>query len=147
MLYSSVCGLQHLLISRKDHLQLCQIPTHTKQISKLDPTPLSLRPSSNLANPSMRLIHTYLRLVNVSSTCTIEASANHSRPVTPGITAVEYAERRSKLAAKLPKNAIAVIAAADVKYRSGAVFYEFHQDSNFFYLTGRDKSTKYKTLR
>ncbi len=56
--------------------------------------------------------------------------------LTPGITALEYAQRRSKLAAKLPKNAIAIVAASDVKYRSGAVFYDFHQDSNFFYLTG-----------
>ncbi|MCJ1224391.1 hypothetical protein MMC12_001036 [Toensbergia leucococca] len=56
--------------------------------------------------------------------------------ITPGITAIEYAQRRTKLAAKLPKNAIAVIAASDIKYRSGAVFYEFHQDSSFFYLTG-----------
>ncbi|KAL6714373.1 aminopeptidase [Lecanora helva] len=57
-------------------------------------------------------------------------------PVTPGITALEYAQRRSRLAAKLPKNGIAIIAASDVKYRSGAVFYDFHQDSDFFYLTG-----------
>ena len=57
--------------------------------------------------------------------------------VTPGITALEYAQRRSKLAAKLPKNAIAILAASEIKYRSGAVFYEFHQDSDFFYLTGK----------
>ncbi|KAL9047050.1 MAG: hypothetical protein Q9214_000278 [Letrouitia sp. 1 TL-2023] len=56
--------------------------------------------------------------------------------LTPGITALEYAQRRSKLASKLPKNAVAVLAAADVKYRSGPVFYQFHQESNFFYLTG-----------
>ncbi|MCJ1369605.1 hypothetical protein MMC20_000817 [Loxospora ochrophaea] len=56
--------------------------------------------------------------------------------VTPGITATEYSRRRSKLAAQLPNDALAVIAASDIKYRSGAVFYEFHQDSNFFYLTG-----------
>ncbi|MCJ1243557.1 hypothetical protein MMC30_000754 [Trapelia coarctata] len=56
--------------------------------------------------------------------------------LTPGITALEYAQRRSKLASLLPKNGIAVLAAAEIKYRSGAVFYEFHQDSNFFYLTG-----------
>ena len=31
---------------------------------------------------------------------------------------------------------LALLAAADVKYRSGAVFYKFHQDSDFFYLTG-----------
>lgn len=56
--------------------------------------------------------------------------------VTPGITALEYAYRRSNLASKLPENSIAIVAASEVKFRSGAVFYEFHQDSNFFYLTG-----------
>ena len=56
--------------------------------------------------------------------------------VTPGISAQEYAQRRSRLAAKLPHDGIAILAAADVKYRSGAVFYEFHQDPNFLYLTG-----------
>ncbi|KAI4230354.1 MAG: hypothetical protein L6R36_000165 [Xanthoria steineri] len=56
--------------------------------------------------------------------------------LTPGISALEYAQRRTKLASKLPKNGIAILAASDVKYRSGAVFYDFHQDSDFFYLTG-----------
>ncbi|KAL8781022.1 MAG: hypothetical protein Q9213_006199 [Squamulea squamosa] len=56
--------------------------------------------------------------------------------LTPGITALEYAQRRSKLASKLPKDGVAILAASDVKYRSGAVFYDFHQDSDFFYLTG-----------
>jgi intermediate cleaving peptidase 55 len=55
---------------------------------------------------------------------------------TPGITALEYHQRRSRLAATLPENSIAILAASDIKYRSGAVFYEFHQESNFFYLTG-----------
>ena len=57
--------------------------------------------------------------------------------VTPGITALEYWKRRTQLAKKLPKGAIAILAASDVKFRSPpAVFYEFHQDPNFFYLTG-----------
>ena len=56
--------------------------------------------------------------------------------VTPGITAVEYALRRAKLAAALPPGGIAVISSASVKYRSGPVFYEFHQNPDFFYLTG-----------
>jgi len=56
--------------------------------------------------------------------------------LTPGITALEYHERRAKLARALPENSIAVLAASDVKYRSGAVFYEFHQEPNFSYLTG-----------
>ena len=56
--------------------------------------------------------------------------------MTPGITALEYAQRRSRLAAKLPDNAIAIVAASDIKFRSGGVFYEFHQDPDFLYLTG-----------
>ncbi|KAH8601186.1 putative Xaa-Pro aminopeptidase [Bisporella sp. PMI_857] len=56
--------------------------------------------------------------------------------VTPGITAQEYADRRARLAASLSPNGIAVIASSNTKYRSGSVFYEFHQDSNFYYLTG-----------
>jgi intermediate cleaving peptidase 55 len=56
--------------------------------------------------------------------------------VTPGITALEYAQRRTKLAAQLPANAIAVIASSDIDFRTGHVFYDFHQDPDFFYLTG-----------
>ncbi|KAI9869268.1 MAG: hypothetical protein M1813_000056 [Trichoglossum hirsutum] len=39
--------------------------------------------------------------------------------LTPGISALEYATRRAKLAARLPENAIAVLASSDIKYRSG----------------------------
>ncbi|KAF1845096.1 xaa-Pro aminopeptidase-like protein [Cucurbitaria berberidis CBS 394.84] len=56
--------------------------------------------------------------------------------VTPSITALEYYQRRSKLAKDLPPNSIAVLAASDLKYASGAVFYKFHQDPDFLYLTG-----------
>ncbi|KAF2468477.1 xaa-Pro aminopeptidase-like protein [Lindgomyces ingoldianus] len=56
--------------------------------------------------------------------------------VTPGITAQEYYNRRANLAHALPPNSIAILAASDLKYRSGAVFYKFHQDPDFLYLTG-----------
>ena len=56
--------------------------------------------------------------------------------LTPGITAQEYADRRTRLAAKLPDKAVAIVAASDTVFRSGSVFYEFHQDPDFFYLTG-----------
>ncbi|CZT46123.1 related to E.coli X-Pro aminopeptidase II [Rhynchosporium secalis] len=56
--------------------------------------------------------------------------------ITPGITAQEYANRRAKLAASLPPNGVAILASSNTKYRSGAVFYEFHQEPNFLYLTG-----------
>ncbi|KAK0818627.1 aminopeptidase [Friedmanniomyces endolithicus] len=56
--------------------------------------------------------------------------------LTPGISALEYHHRRAALTRKLPHNSVAILAASDIKYRSGAVFYEFHQEPNFFYLTG-----------
>lgn len=56
--------------------------------------------------------------------------------VTPGISALEYYQRRAKLAKDLPPGSIAVLAASDIKYASGAVFYKFHQDPDFLYLTG-----------
>ena len=56
--------------------------------------------------------------------------------LTPGISALEYHHRRAALTRKLPRNSVAILGASDVKYRSGAVFYEFHQEPNFFYLTG-----------
>jgi intermediate cleaving peptidase 55 len=56
--------------------------------------------------------------------------------LTPGITAQEYADRRTRLAAQLPPRAVAIVAASDIQFRSGSAFYEFHQDPDFFYLTG-----------
>jgi intermediate cleaving peptidase 55 len=56
--------------------------------------------------------------------------------LTPGISAQEYADRRTKLAAALPERGIAIVAASDTVFRSGSVFYKFHQDPDFLYLTG-----------
>jgi intermediate cleaving peptidase 55 len=56
--------------------------------------------------------------------------------LTPGISAQEYADRRTKLAAQLPDKAIAIVTASDTVFRSGSVFYKFHQDPDFLYLTG-----------
>lgn len=57
--------------------------------------------------------------------------------VTPGIKALEYAQRRSKLANKLPEGAVAILASSEVKYRAPGIFHEYRQESNFFYLTGK----------
>jgi intermediate cleaving peptidase 55 len=56
--------------------------------------------------------------------------------VTPEISAQEYHDRRERLANLLPPNSVALLPSSVVKYRSGPVFHKFHQDSNFFYLTG-----------
>lgn len=44
--------------------------------------------------------------------------------------------RRAKLASELPDGGLAICASSNIKYRSGPVFYEFHQDPDFYYLTG-----------
>lgn len=56
--------------------------------------------------------------------------------LTPGITALEYHERRMKLAKKLSPKSCAIVTSNQVKYASGAVFYPFQQSTNLFYLTG-----------
>lgn len=56
--------------------------------------------------------------------------------ITPGITALEYFERRVKLATRLPAKSCAIIAGSQVKYASGPVFYPFQQNNDLFYLTG-----------
>lgn len=56
--------------------------------------------------------------------------------LTPGITALEYFERRNRLAVKLPAKSCAIIVGSQVMYSSGAVFYPFQQNNDLFYLTG-----------
>jgi len=91
----------------------------------------------------MRHIHTYSKSASVSCKCPsntgcfIDEIAD-SCSVTPGVTAIEYYQRRQNLAALLPKDSVAILAAGDLKYRPGssAVFYNFYQDPDFLYLTG-----------
>lgn len=59
-----------------------------------------------------------------------------SGDLTPGISAMEYHQRRAKLMAQVPVNSCIIIPGSDVKYASGAVFYPFQQDNDFFYLSG-----------
>ena len=56
--------------------------------------------------------------------------------VTPGITAQEYADRRAALAQSMTEGSIAILHAANLQYKSGAVFHQYRQESNFYWLTG-----------
>jgi intermediate cleaving peptidase 55 len=56
--------------------------------------------------------------------------------VTPGISAQEYHDRRANLMSQLPVHSLVILESATVKYASSSVFYPFHQDPNFLYLTG-----------
>lgn len=47
-----------------------------------------------------------------------------------------HRQRREQLRLKLPPNSVAVFFAAAVRNRSNDVDYEFHQDADFYYLTG-----------
>ncbi|KAI2627050.1 aminopeptidase-like protein [Hypomontagnella submonticulosa] len=70
-----------------------------------------------------------------------------SGELTPGITAQEYHERRATLCQSLPPNSAVVLPSATLKYRSGAVFYGFRQESNFLYLTGFSEPESLAVLR
>ncbi|KAL6882768.1 peptidase M24, structural domain-containing protein [Trichoderma longibrachiatum] len=59
--------------------------------------------------------------------------------ITPGISAQEYADRRAALAHALPAGSIAILHAAPLQYKSGAVFHPYRQETNFLYLTGWDE--------
>ncbi|GME90540.1 unnamed protein product [Ambrosiozyma monospora] len=56
--------------------------------------------------------------------------------ITPFISAVEYFQRRIKLAQRLPTKSLAIIPSNIIKYASGAVFYQFQQNNDLFYLSG-----------
>ncbi|KAM0502333.1 hypothetical protein ACHAP8_003873 [Fusarium lateritium] len=56
--------------------------------------------------------------------------------ITQGITAQEYADRRAALAHSMTNGSVAVLHAASLQYKSGAVFHAYRQESNFLYLTG-----------
>ncbi|EXV05686.1 peptidase M24 family protein [Metarhizium robertsii] len=56
--------------------------------------------------------------------------------LTPGIAAQEYADRRAALADSMSEGGVAVLHAASLQYKSGAVFHPYRQESNFLWLTG-----------
>ncbi|KAH3673629.1 hypothetical protein WICMUC_003532 [Wickerhamomyces mucosus] len=56
--------------------------------------------------------------------------------LTPGISSMEYFERRIKLASKLPKSSAAIVVGNSVKFASGSVFYKFQQNNDLYYLSG-----------
>ena len=56
--------------------------------------------------------------------------------LTPGIPATEYYKRRLAIMSRLPPNSCFILASHDISYASGAVFYPFQQDTDFYYLSG-----------
>ncbi|ODV98167.1 hypothetical protein PACTADRAFT_83490 [Pachysolen tannophilus NRRL Y-2460] len=56
--------------------------------------------------------------------------------LTPGIAATEYFERRLRLVEGLAARSLVIVPGSVLKYASGAVFYKFQQNTDFYYLTG-----------
>ncbi|KAM9937614.1 hypothetical protein OXX80_002851 [Metschnikowia pulcherrima] len=56
--------------------------------------------------------------------------------LTPGISALEYYNRRLALAKEMPAKSAAILVGNQVQHSSGSVFYHFEQDTDLYYLTG-----------
>src|SRR6478609_11809925 len=65
-----------------------------------------------------------------------QAAAQEPEKPTDLLSKSFYKERRQKLRAKLPANSVAVFFATPVRYRANDVNYVYHQDPDFYYLTG-----------
>ncbi|KAI0199823.1 peptidase M24, structural domain-containing protein [Astrocystis sublimbata] len=137
--------------------------------SKVHPSHPQPRPISTISSPSPRPAATqHLRIPRTCgtspkrtySTAVSASELLFGQPVyethphllnagelTPGITAQEYHERRAALCALLPPDSAVILRSADVKYRSGAVFHAFRQESNFLYLTGFSEPDSLAVLR
>ncbi|EEY60965.1 xaa-Pro aminopeptidase, putative [Phytophthora infestans T30-4] len=64
----------------------------------------------------------------------------------PGLPATEFLERRKKLFASMPDNSALIANAAEVKYMTHDIPWEFHQNSNFMYLTGLEEPDAHAVL-
>ena len=66
----------------------------------------------------------------------LSAAAQESDLPNDFLTKAFYKERRQKLREKLPANSVAVFFANPVRNRANDVDYAYHQDPDFYYLTG-----------
>uniref|UniRef100_A0AAV1TJZ1 Aminopeptidase P N-terminal domain-containing protein n=1 Tax=Peronospora matthiolae TaxID=2874970 RepID=A0AAV1TJZ1_9STRA len=64
----------------------------------------------------------------------------------PGLPVMEFQKRREKLFAVIPDNSALITNAANVKYMTHDIPYEFHQNSNFMYLTGLEEPDAHAVL-
>jgi intermediate cleaving peptidase 55 len=140
---SAISGL-HVQLSMSLRRTICQhLPRWVEAtIPRRARLPVTLYPRTQT--------HTPRSYSTITPTTTIDASAySFGQPVhethphllrpgelTPGITAQEYFDRRNALAASLPAESIAIIPSATTIFRTGNVFYPFHQSPDFLYLTG-----------
>jgi Xaa-Pro aminopeptidase len=63
-----------------------------------------------------------------------------------GIAPEEYRQRRALMMSKMEPNSVAIFKARDASVRSNDVNYQYHQETNFHYLTGCDEPKSYLLL-
>ncbi|KAI9332618.1 xaa-pro dipeptidase app [Zopfochytrium polystomum] len=56
--------------------------------------------------------------------------------ITPGITRLEYEQRRVNLVQAMVEGSVAVVAGFSLRYATSGIFHPFHQNTDLFYLTG-----------
>ncbi|KAF0687670.1 Aste57867_20654 [Aphanomyces stellatus] len=65
----------------------------------------------------------------------------------PGIEAAEFQRRRQRAIEQMAPNSLLILNAAEEKYMSHDIPYDFRQDSNFLYLTGLDEPEAIAVLK
>jgi len=56
--------------------------------------------------------------------------------ITPGISSLQYEFRRTALIEELPNHSIVIVGGYGLRYMTKGIFYKFHQNTDFLYLTG-----------
>ena len=56
--------------------------------------------------------------------------------LTPGVSKLEYQQRRMQLIENLPSKSAALIPGYGLRFATNSIFYPFHQQTDLFYLTG-----------
>src|SRR4051812_7705798 len=80
-------------------------------------------------------MHRFLMIALVGFVAVANAQSSDDLP-TDFLDKSFHKERRAKLREKLPPNAVAVFFANPVRNRANDTEYMYHQDPNFYYLTG-----------
>ncbi|KAI2633322.1 peptidase M24, structural domain-containing protein [Xylaria nigripes] len=147
---------RHLKTCLKQSVNPSSISNYSRSISSLtslpSPRPTLVQPprASTIYSPSNRAYSTPIPASQLLFGQPVHETHPHLlKPgeLTPGITAQEYHERRSALCSTLTANSAVILCSAELKYRSGAVFHAFRQESNFLYLTGFSEPDSLAVLR
>ena len=77
-----------------------------------------------------------LRKLLTTCLLTVVAFTVKAQTPTDYLSAEFHKSRREAFRAKMPKNSVAVLFANPIRNRANDVDYVFHQDPNFYYLTG-----------